>query len=677
MYRMIAFLLAFGVFFVLAAYAGAEDDSPMRPPGLDFAGDRVQVVMPPADWIGPEIVVTDLPLVPAGPTAGTAADQCGEATPLVLSFARPADGGGTFTNGYTEEPADPAFVCMFGLPSSPSGFRTAWYELVAGDTSQVTITTEGTEYDTVLGIYSGSCESLQSLSCSDDIRGFQSRLTFRVTRGQIYYILVADYKPGAPTAALLRLSAVMSEGGQAWAQISNSPVGGITRHAFASQGPSMYFLGGQTRILGVPVISNRLMRFNVRSNEWTQLADVPGSSLSNTTAVRLGNRIYVPGGFNGNTSSYVNIHLVYDIVTDFWDRRATIPVGLLPEGAMIAWAAAAAPPDEQSYYLTGGVATYSDPILDPDAVVSDRTLRYIAATDQWETAPSMNAARYAHTAAWVSRGNRGLCVAGGLSTGVDDEGEPAVILLTGGECLNPATGTWQATGRMNFPRYSAGSAIGPDGNWYVFGGMDGSGAVPETEYYNPITNAWQVLGGEYSLGGRPDSPARVWPRGAFAGNTLYVFGGNDFPERRVISSVMQMTPGPVTFDSTSRILMPFASVLGVDNFLGQGAALPVGVPVSGNFSVSTQFYNAYYFDWPTFGRAVVRLSDIPADSNFNIALYDGAKVIRGEGNSAIFGGEKVVGVTLEPGRYFVVVERIYPRDLPNPGDFYRLVVNRG
>lgn len=677
MRRLIVFFLTIGALVGLAAYVGAAERPQSDPQPAADPDAPMLIESPPTDWVGPEITVTDLPVVPAGPTSGPAADRCDDATPIFLSFGRPADGGGTLTNGYTEEATDPQFVCMFGLPSSPSGFRTAWYVLFADDTSQVTITTEGTEYDTVLGIYTGGCGSLQSLSCSDDIRGFQSRVTFRVTRGQAYYILVADYKPGTPAAAILRLSAVMQEGGQFWSQASNSPVGGISRHAFASQGPNMYVIGGQTRIQGVPVLSNRLMRYNVRLNEWTQLADVPGSSLSNTTAVRLGNRIYIPGGFNGNTSSYVNIHLAYDIPTDFWERRAIIPASLLPGGAMFAWAAAAAPPDEQSYYVTGGVASYSDPILDPDAVVLNSTLRYIPSADRWEASTPMSTARYAHTAAWVSRANRGLCVAGGLSTGVDDEGEPAVILLTGGECLNPVTGSWQATGRMVFPRYNAGSAIGPDGNWYVFGGMDGRGAVPETEFYDPVTNQWQVLGGEYSLGGRPDSPARDWPRGAFAGGDLFVFGGNDFPERRVISSVMRMTPGPVTFDTTNRILMPFASVLGVDNFLGQSTALPVGVSVSGNFVESTQFYNAYYFDWPAFGRAIIRLSHIPGDSNFNIAVYDGAKVIRGEGNSAIFGGEKVIPVTLEPGRYYVVVERIYPRDLPDPRDFYQLVVNRG
>jgi hypothetical protein len=674
---LVPFIVIWALVVVAAsAWAGNTPTPIARSTGAQ-SGFPIIVTRPPTDWIEQEIVVTDLPLVSTESMVGPASDQCSNAPPVPLSFNTPATGGATLTNSYTEEITDPSFVCMFGLPVSTSGFRTAWYELVAEDTSRVTITTEGTDYDTVLGIYAGNCDGLESLACSDDNRGFQSSLTFPVVRGQSYYILVADYKPGVPAAALLQLSAIMEPGSQFWNQVSNSPVGGITRHAFAFQGANMYIIGGQTRIQGVPVISNRLMRYNVRTNTWAQLADVPGSSLSNTTAVRLGNRIFIPGGFNGNTSNYINAHLVYEIPTDFWSLITPIPDELLPENRMFAWAAAAAPPDEQSYYLTGGLTSYSEPILDPNAVVLNNTYRYIPSANQWQAITPMSVARYAHTAAWVSSANRGLCVAGGLSTGVDGEGDPAVILLTGGECFNPATGGWQPTGPMNFPRYQAGSAIGPDGNWYVFGGMDGRGSVPETEVYDAVLNQWRILPGEYSLGGQPENPARVWPRGAFAGGTLFVFGGNDFPERRVISSVEQMTPGPVIANQQNRILMPFAGSIGIDNFLGRSTPLPVGVPVSANFVESTQFYNAYYFDWPAFGRAVVRLSNIPGDSNFNVAVYDGAKVVLGEGDGALYGGEKILPLTLIPGRYFIVVERIFPRDLPDPRDFYQLVVTRG
>lgn len=658
---------------IAALTAGVWADN--QPVGSDKPPQLV--VDPPEDWIGVAIKVTDLTPVPRITDAAPAADQCANATPLTLSFANTADGSGTVTNLFTQVPADPDLICQFGVPTSPKGYRTAWYQLTPGSTSLVTITTEGTDYDTVLGVFSGSCEAPTAIACSDDINGFQSRLTFMALRNRTYYIVVADYKPGTPVAATLQFSAVMHEGGARWSQIGNLPFGGVTRHAFASAGPEMYIIGGQTNIAGAAEISNKLLRYNAISNQWSQMADVPGSSLSNTTAVRLGRKIFVPGGFNGDTTNYVNVHLVYDMDTDFWQQIATIPVSLLPNGEMFAWSSGAAGPGETSYYVTGGITSY--PAFDPNATVINNTYRYTPATGQWSAFQPMTTPRYAHTAAWIFAANRGLCVAGGLSTAENSVGDPITVLLTSGECYNPAAGGgWQPTGELNFPRYGAGSAVGPDGNWYIFGGLDGAGGVPETEVYDPITNSWRVLGGEFSLGGSPQNPARGWPRGAFWGDTLYAFGGSTPPsEQRVISAVERMTIGAGFVPLANTILVPFATNAGVDNFLANSTQLTINAPASGNFAQSTQFYNPYFFDWPVFGRATIRLDNIPSDSNFNISVYDPFKVLRGQGNTALYGGEKTVSLTLMPGRYYVVVERIFPKDLPDPGDFYRLTLTGG
>ncbi len=292
-----------------------------------------------------------------------------------------------------------------------------------------------------------------------------------------------------------------------------------------------------------------------------------------------------------------------------------------------------------AYYVTGGITSY--PALDVDAVVIDNVYRYVSGDNRWEASPAMSTPRYAHTAAWVFAGNRGMCVAGGLSVGEDAEGEAVTVLLTGGECFNPTTGVWQPTGDMNFPRYNAGSAIGPDGNWYIFGGLDANGGVPETEFYNPLSNSWQVLGGEFSLGGLPQNPPRVWPRGGFWGERLFVFGGNTPPrEQRVISSVERMSVGTGFAPLANRIVFPLITAVGMQNLLHNAVGMPLDTPLSGNFSESTQFYNPYFFDWPVFGRARVRLNNIPADSNFNISVYDSNKVLRGQGNTALYGGEK-------------------------------------
>lgn len=119
---------------------------------------------------------------------------------------------------------------------------------------------------------------------------------------------------------------------------------------------------------------------------------------------------------------------------------------------------------------------------------------------------------------------------------------------------------------------------------------------------------------------------------------------------------------------------PFITTVGHENLLNNAQPLPQNVAVFGNFAVSTQFYNPYYFDWPVFGRATLRLNDIPADSNFNISVYDSQKVLRGRGNTALYGGEKIVSLTLAPGRYYVIAERIFPKDLPNPSVYYRLTL---
>jgi len=668
MRRTFVFILFVLGFVGLPGLAGAWADSPT----LAQPAEPLVVAEPPDVWLPDEIAIDELELL--SPDAPPAADTCSTATPLTLAFGQTADGSGTLTNSFTQEVSDPVPACTFGRPTLPSGYRTAWHVLVAGSTGVVTVTTEGSNYDTILTIHEGTCAALRVISCADDTLGFQSKTTFPVVRGRSYYILVADFNSGAPATADLRIGATMARGSQRWQQVSNLPRGGVSRHAFASLGLDMFVIGGQERIQGTPVLSNKLLRHNVEADRWTELADMPGPGLSNTTAARLGLNIYVPGGFNGNLTDYASTHLVYNIETDFWAQAAPIPASLLPSGRMFAWAAAAAAPGEASYYVTGGSTTI--PPFGTNSVVINNTYRFTASTNQWEASRPMTTARFAHTAAWVGLANRGLCVVGGLSTGTNDAGQPILVLLTGGECYNPASGAvWQATGPMNFPRYNAGSAIGPDGRWYVFGGVDAAGlGVPETEVYDPVSNTWLVLGSTYTMGGLATDPGIEWPRGAFWRENLYVYGGNTPREQRVVSAVDRLTLGSNFISTAGRTFIPIAPKIGSDNVLFWATYLPLNTTVNGNFERSDQFYNPYYFDWPAFGRATVRLRNIPENTNYNIAVYDANKVLYGEGNTAIT-GNKDVALTMLPGRYYVVVQRIFPKDLPNRNVVYELSVS--
>lgn len=642
----------------------------------DTAGQEYIQVEPPPDWLERVDPAEPPDADPRATTVRAGADTCVDAVGLALSFAIPADGGATLTNTYTEQDSDPPLTFMWGNPPRQRGYRTVWYKYLASDTGEVTFITRGSNYDTVLGVYTGSCENLQLLVGSDDFISLQSQVSFQAVRNQTYFIVIADWHSAAPERAELAFSAVMDGRATRWVQAGNIPRGGLSRHAVANQGTQIYLIGGQENLLAIPTLTNQLQRYDTATGQWSGAGGVPALAtmpvaLSNTTAVQIGGKIYVPGGFNGS-SVYDATHLTYNITTDQWSEAPPIPISLLPSGGPFAWSQAVADPSGQSYYLVGGLS--SNPPIDPEASVVARTYRFTPATGVWQVLTEMPTPRYAHTAAWVSGANKGLCVAGGLTTGVDGDNNPITVLLTHGACYNPNLGgAWVETERMHFPRYNAGSAIGPDGNWYVFGGMDESGPVAETEVYDPVTNSWQLLDSTFSLGGRPNDPARTWPVGAFVGNDLWVFGGNDFPERRVISSFKRITMPANRIPFANRILMPFATSGGGTNFLDFASPVAIGTTVSGNFSLPEQFYNPYFFDWFVNGRASIRLTNIPSSSNFNVLVYDSQKRLLGSGG-VFFGGEKSVNVTLAPGRYYILVQRLFPNTLPNPNDFFNLTL---
>jgi N-acetylneuraminic acid mutarotase len=110
------------------------------------------------------------------------------------------------------------------------------------------------------------------------------------------------------------------------------------------------------------------------------------------------------------------------------------------------------------------------------------TFFYNAASDTWTQRANMNVSRYGHTAAWV---DGRACVVGGIH--VDDESQ--LVLQSSAECYNAINNNWIEIAPAEIPRFGAGSAVGPDGRWYVFGGITGNNeTVSEVEVYDPATN---------------------------------------------------------------------------------------------------------------------------------------------------------------------------------------------
>lgn len=102
----------------------------------------------------------------------------------------------------TSAPDDPLQSCTTDGPARNGA--SLWYVLTPAVAGRVVIETRGSNYDTVLTAYTGSCASLDELACSDDTDGsVQSRLDVDATAGVPLLVEVTAYRDTVP--ATLRL----------------------------------------------------------------------------------------------------------------------------------------------------------------------------------------------------------------------------------------------------------------------------------------------------------------------------------------------------------------------------------------------------------------------------------------------------------------------------------------
>jgi Ca2+-binding RTX toxin-like protein len=93
------------------------------------------------------------------------------------------------TVGATTEASEPLASCEGNLFGA-----TAWYSLTVTVDSSVTVDTFGSDFDTVLAVYTGpSLGSLSRVTCDDDTSGVQSRVQFSAVPGTTYYIQAGGY----------------------------------------------------------------------------------------------------------------------------------------------------------------------------------------------------------------------------------------------------------------------------------------------------------------------------------------------------------------------------------------------------------------------------------------------------------------------------------------------------
>lgn len=89
---------------------------------------------------------------------------------------------------------DPLLTCSLSGPRT--GSSSVWYKFTAPTSGIVNIDTHGSDYDTMLGVWTGARGALQSVACHDDTNGSDrtSQVVAALTSGTTYYVEVVDYR---------------------------------------------------------------------------------------------------------------------------------------------------------------------------------------------------------------------------------------------------------------------------------------------------------------------------------------------------------------------------------------------------------------------------------------------------------------------------------------------------
>ncbi|MDT8304528.1 MAG: hypothetical protein RRC07_01220 [Anaerolineae bacterium] len=631
-------------------------------------------------WEPIELEPVAAPEFPAVPGAH-GADTCEAATQLTMEHG--TDGDFIAVNDMTVSASDPILSCMWGQPISPRGNRTVWYKFVAPASGHLVVYTDfnpsdyDDSYDTVLALYEspdGTCDSLQMLACNDDYSGFFSKVTNFIIEGRTYYIEVADWHFSSQQAAYLRLAVVLEEGPSNWERFDWDPGSGDdlwlprTRHMVVTDGNFIYIIGGETEVTEFSSRDGAVRRFDPRTGESVGLYPMPGVDdpwgYSRTDAALINGKIYVPSGYVGNNSAYGGSHFTYVIAQDRWLENDDPPVpwgSASPTGQPYAWAQLAAAPGRGGYYMAGGLLSGDpDPSEPADAEPTGRLLFYNTVNKTWVTnLPDMESARYAHVAALLQtpRGPE-VCVAGGV--GKVDDTTAAALATT--ECFNINSGSWSNRAPLNFARFAADSAVGPDGRWYIFGGINASlGMVTSSEVYNPATDTWQVLDSRFSI----SNPGRALAQGVFVGNNLWIFGGEMWSG--VVGGQRQILVVPLMermFLPSTASFMPMFSydTMSIEPNEVMARAWPINLnePQWHDFAGQEDYFDIYRWNIPAPGRYEVVVSNIPRDHDYNIYLYDENKMLVGYGVAVGNQTERAITLPLVTGRdYYAVVVRVF------------------
>jgi alpha-tubulin suppressor-like RCC1 family protein len=115
---------------------------------------------------------------------------------VIDTIANDLCSGAIITNASYTNVQSTVRASSFGdpVPDCVTGFGNGvWYQFTAPVNGLLIVDTFGSDFDTGLAIYTGSCDALTEAACNDDTGGVNSQVTMPATGGTTYSILAGGY----------------------------------------------------------------------------------------------------------------------------------------------------------------------------------------------------------------------------------------------------------------------------------------------------------------------------------------------------------------------------------------------------------------------------------------------------------------------------------------------------
>jgi hypothetical protein len=148
----------------------------------------------------------DYQFITTNPTTGRGLIPANDAPEAAVELGA-GDSVRVRTAGASEWPEASCIVDEFGYGEVeiPLG-RTVWYA-VAGTGGDVTVDTAGSDFDTVLGVYTSDGTGFAQVACVDDVYGdetfsLQASVTFATEAGVTYFVQAGGYAAASGTLRL-------------------------------------------------------------------------------------------------------------------------------------------------------------------------------------------------------------------------------------------------------------------------------------------------------------------------------------------------------------------------------------------------------------------------------------------------------------------------------------------